>query len=336
MTSLAIEPLEIFCGRHGIFSPFGTERIRAGRNSEVSRVSNSNGQWIIKHYFQHISDKCDRLGTEFGFLRFLKNAGVPGVSRPLAMDRVLHCALYSFLPGKRPVVITSAHIVQAANFIKYVNRLRMTADAMALPAAADACFSWKEHFDLVETRIGRLSAVRPESDLELEAHEFVELQLFQYWSRLKKKLEHEISSSQLAEPLSYESRIISPSDFGFHNTLEADGNLSFVDFEYAGWDDPVKLICDFTCQPELPVSASQGRQFMEELLPSLPQPAAVRHRVESLLPVHRLKWCCILLNELRVEDRQRRLHAGVVPGGLLADQLRKAKLYFNTHIATSI
>jgi hypothetical protein len=86
----------------------------------------------------------------------------------------------------------------------------------------------------------------------------------------------------------------------------------------------------------LPVSESQGRQFMEELLPGLPHPDAVRHRVDSLLPAHRLKWCCILLNEFRVEDRQRRLHAGVEPGGLLADQLRKAKLYFNTHIATSI
>ena len=125
MTSLAIEPLEIFCGLHGVYSPFETERIRAGRNSEVSRLSNGDGQWIIKYYYQHGSDKRDRLGTEFGFLTFLKNAGVPGVSQPLAIDRVSHRALYSFLPGKRPVAITPAHIVQAANFIKYVNKLSL-------------------------------------------------------------------------------------------------------------------------------------------------------------------------------------------------------------------
>ena len=336
MASLAIEPLETFCGRHGVSSPFETEPIRAGRNSEVSRLSNADGQWILKHYYQHGSDKRDRLGTEFGFLTFLKNAGVPGVSQPLAMDRGSHRALYSFLPGKRPAAITSAHIIQAANFIGNVNRVRTLADAVSMPAAADACFSWKEHLDLVETRIGRLSAVRPKSGLELEAYEFIEQQLLPFWSRLKNKLSQEISSSQLAESLPSGSRIISPSDFGFHNTLEVEGNLSFVDFEYAGWDDPVKLICDFICQPELQVSPSQGRQFMEELLPSLPQTTAVQHRVESLLPVHRLKWCCILLNEFKVEDWQRRLHAGLAPGGLLADQLRKAKLYFNTHIATSI
>lgn len=336
MTSLSIEPLESFCGRHGVASPFDTERIRAGRNSEVSRLSNGDGQWILKHYYQHGSDKRDRLGTEFGFLTFLKSGGVLGVPEPLAMDRVSNRALYSFLPGERPVAITSAHIAQAANFIGNVNLLSTSAHAMALPAASDACFSWKEHLDLVETRIGRLGAVRPESGLELEAYEFVEQQLSPFWSQLKKKLVQAIGSSQLAEPLPSWSRIISPSDFGFHNTLEEEGNLSFVDFEYAGWDDPAKLICDFTCHPELPVSAGQGRQFMEELLSSLPQSDAVRHRVESLLPAHRLKWCCILLNEFRMEDRQRRLHAGVEPGGLLADQLSKAKLYFNTHIATSI
>ena len=109
--------------------------------------------------------------------------------------------------------------------------------------------------------------------------------------------------------------------------------MFFLDFEYAGWDDPAKLICDFICQPELPVTQSQCKQFMEELLSELPQPDKVKNRVELLLPVHRLKWSCILLNEFRLEDRTRRIHAGVGSEGLLADQLGKAKAYFNTHLA---
>ena len=336
MTSLAIEPLEIFCGKNGVASPFEKERIRAGRNSEVSLLSNGDGRWILKHYYQHGSDKRDRIGTEFGFLKFLKNAGVLGVAQPLAMDRASHRALYSFLPGKRPAAITSGLVAQSASFIVNINRVRTSADSLALPSAADACFSLNNHLDLVETRIGRISAVRPESDLELEAYQFVQQHLEPFWLRFKNKLAHDFSFSQLTEHLPFGSRIISPSDLGFHNTLEEEGNLSFVDFEYAGWDDPVKLICDFICQPELPVSLDQGRQFMEALLQSLQQPDAVRHRVECLLPAHRLKWCCILLNEFSIEDRQRRLHAGVEPVGLLADQLRKVKQYFNTHIATLI
>src|SRR5690606_1492036 len=41
-------------------------------------------------------------------------------------------------------------------------------------------------------------------------------------------------------------RLLSPSDFGFHNMLRRDdGSLAFIDFEYFGWDDPAKLAADF-------------------------------------------------------------------------------------------
>ena len=136
--------------------------------------------------------------------------------------------------------------------------------------------------------------------------------------------------------MSPEERILSPSDFGFHNALEHEATLSFVDFEYAGWDDPAKLICDFMCQPEVPVTHDQGQQFMEELLRELPGAEAVARRVALLLPVHRLKWCCILLNEFRMEDRKRREHAGLASDHLLREQLGKAQLYFDTHLAVLI
>ena len=41
-------------------------------------------------------------------------------------------------------------------------------------------------------------------------------------------------------------QVFSPSDFGFHNALLKDnGKLCFLDFEYFGRDDPVKLMADF-------------------------------------------------------------------------------------------
>ena len=56
-----------------------------------------------------------------------------------------------------------------------------------------------------------------------------------------------------AGPLGEADRVVSPSDFGFHNALRTeDGRLAFLDFEYAGWDDPAKLVCDFELQPAVP------------------------------------------------------------------------------------
>jgi len=326
--------VEIFCSRHGVPLPFRIEPICAGRNSQVSRLINRDGQWILKNYFQPVGTQRDRLGTEFNFLVFLNGEGVVGIPRPVAMDRDVHCALYSFLYGNRPYVIAATHISQAASFIGTINRFRELPTALALPLAADACLTWLDHLALTETRISCLMGMKPNSVVEVDALAFLTGQLLPIWSSIKEGLLQEIPTTQLAKPLPLAERILSPSDFGFHNTLEDEGRLSFVDFEYAGWDDPAKLICDFLCQPELPVNIKQGLQFTDELLRNWPGADTVMYRVDKLLPVHRLKWCCILLNEFRVEDWVRRLHAGVKSNGLLADQLSKATSYFKTHLAS--
>ena len=335
MTDLPDEPLKVFCQQHGVSPPLGVERIRSGRNSEVHKISNSHGQWILKNYYQHSSDRRDRLGTEFGFLTYLKKVGTSVVARPLGMNPALHCALYTYLSGVRPVAITPSHICQAVHFIKTINLSRNAPDALALPMAADACMGWQAHMELAASRIDRLLAVQPKQQLEIEAHKVVRDQLLPLWLRLQANLMKVLTPSQIGLPLPMDERIISPSDFGFHNVLESRSELFFLDFEYAGWDDPAKLICDFICQPELPVTQSQGQQFMEELISEMAHRNKLKHRVELLLPVHRLKWCCILLNEFRLEDRNRRFHAGVGSDGLLAHQLGKAKSYFSTHLSAS-
>lgn len=333
MNGVATPTMEKFCLQHGVAVPFAVERIRAGRNSEVSRIHNRDGQWILKSYYRGAGDTRDRLGTEYGFLRYLQDAGVSGVPVPLGADHDLQLGLYSCLPGSRPESISPSHISQAAEFVGRINR---RAGTSGLAAAADACVSWQDHIDLAHTRVVRLMQVEPSSPLAIRTREFVASRLLPCWTHLAAKLRDDVPPSDRAAALPQVDQILSPSDFGFHNTLEHAGALNFVDFEYGGWDDPAKLICDFICQPELPVTRSQGRQFMAAVASQFPNAAAVALRVEKLLPFHRLKWCCILLNEFRREDLGRRQHAGggqlLVP---LADQLAKARQYFDAHLGAS-
>ena len=126
-------------------------------------------------------------------------------------------------------------------------------------------------------------------------------------------------------------RILSPSDFGFHNILETMGQLQFFDFEYAGWCDPAKLICDFACQPERQIRPIQAQQFGEKISENLDLPSTMA-RFKVLLPLYRLKWCCILLNEFHKKDRERREHSGRDLSSLLSLQVKKACNYFNQHL----
>jgi hypothetical protein len=329
--------VEVFCSQHGLKGPYQIQPIHGGRNSRVSKLINEERNWILKEYFPADSNKIDRLGVEFNFLVFLKGQRVTGVPKPIDMDRVLHCALYSYLPGHRLQIIKEKHIDQAANFIGMINSFRDHPEAFALPLAADACLSWQEHINLTEARISRLIAMKPTSALELDAYAFITKQLLPLWSSLKSNLLHQLASNDLKKYIPLEERILSPSDFGFHNTIENNDRLSFVDFEYAGWDDPCKLICDFLCQPELPVSAKQGKKFINEMLRTLshPHPESVLQRVQKLLPIHRLKWCCILLNEFILVDRQRRLYAGLKSKDMMFEQLSKTKMYFKEYLDTA-
>ena len=54
------------------------------------------------------------------------------------------------------------------------------------------------------------------------------------------------TNNQTEEPILGLDKCLSPSDFGFHNVIvEKDKILRFIDFEYAGWDDPAKMVSDF-------------------------------------------------------------------------------------------
>ncbi|MCK5230046.1 MAG: hypothetical protein KAR13_07260, partial [Desulfobulbaceae bacterium] len=122
---------------------------------------------------------------------------------------------------------------------------------------------------------------------------------------------------------------LSPSDFGFHNfLLVEDGSLRFIDFEYAGWDDPAKLACDFCSQPELPVPPALAQFFIEGLSAVSSEPDSLKLRINLLLPVYRIKWCFIILNDFLPESDRRRAFAGSdSPDRRRRIQLQKAEKY---------
>jgi hypothetical protein len=154
-----------------------------------------------------------------------------------------------------------------------------------------------------------LAAIAVASDLEREMHRWVQEELRDRWREVRAAVERLCAQKQqsLDAELVPVERCLSPSDFGFHNALrQADGMLRFFDFEYAGWDDPAKLICDVACQPEVPVPRSLWEDFRSQVLAVLPHAEWIAWRVAWLLPVHQLKWCCLVLNEFLPDGRSRR------------------------------
>ena len=102
------------------------------------------------------------------------------------------------------------------------------------------------------------------------------------------------------------ARVLSPSDLGFHNAVQRDGQLVFLDFEYFGWDDPAKLICDFVLHPAMALSEPLKRRFVCEVLAACDAEAGLARRLTFCYPLYGLKWCMIFLNEFVPQDLFRR------------------------------
>jgi hypothetical protein len=326
-TTQSIAPL---CAAADLPPPLTLERLPSGGNNRVYRVETATGPVLLKEYFRHPSDPRDRLAAEQAFSRFARSHGILAIPQPLACDRDAGLALYEFIAGSKlaPGEVTEAYIDEAADFIAAVNRHRDDPTAAELPTASEACFSIAEHLACVEWRIERLSGIPPESDLHREAIGIFASRLQPLWNRIRAGVIATVGAAgeSIKDTTPLRERVVSPSDFGFHNCLVTDaGALRFFDFEYAGWDDSTKMVCDFFCQPEVPVPLQFLPAFVERITTAAGAADGLAGRVRLLMPVYGVKWCCIMLNEfLPVGDVRRTFaHTKGSPEDRQIKQLRK-------------
>jgi len=187
---------------------------------------------------------------------------------------------------------------QALAFLSQLNAARQSPAAAGIPIASEACFSVAEHLATVDRRVARLQNIEPISAVDQEAIAFVNQELRPAWQQIRTSIESQAARA-ITTDLPRSNWCLSPSDFGFHNAMLApDGQLRFFDFEYAGWDDPAKLACDFFCQPQLPEPMAEWDLFISTLAHSLKSGDNFPERARFLLDAYRVKWCCIMLNNL--------------------------------------
>jgi hypothetical protein len=283
--------------------------LEGGANNRVYRLPlSSGGAALLKHYFQNPGDTRDRFSSERAFYRYAEAIGLTQVPECLGWDESLRLGVFSFIPGKPPAEAEPAHIEAALAFVRELNRHRTLPEALSLPRAAEACFSMDEHLATIQARIERMNTLPQADALDTEAQAFVNDDLAAAWTATTDALRNQFGAGERARVLGQDEICISPSDFGFHNSLVRGGETAFIDFEYAGWDDPAKLVCDFFCQPDVPVASSFLDSFLHSVGRSLglSGPGAFATRCRALLPAYQIKWICILLADFTETGKQRR------------------------------
>jgi hypothetical protein len=303
-------------------------RLAGGRNNQVYRLDTDSGvPLVLKRFFSDPRDTRDRLGAEWSFIAHAWSRGIRVVPEPLACDAREQTGLYSFVAGRKldASELKPAHVDAAIDFVLAVNRRPRP----FLAPGSEACFSLLEHIETVERRLSRLATLDTTAPHAEAAQRLISDKLFPAWTAVKARIASEADAVGLAtdQVLATEDCCLSPSDFGFHNALLDDaGKLTFLDFEYAGRDDPAKLVSDFFCQPEVPVPLSLHAHFIDRIAEGLGLDAAGIARCRLLLDAYQIKWTCIILNDFLPLGAARRAFADSrAKAQRCAEQLTKAE-----------
>ncbi|VFM96608.1 MAG: hypothetical protein BECKG1743D_GA0114223_103292 [Candidatus Kentron sp. G] len=270
-----------------------------------------------------------RLESEYTGSRIMHALHLGPIPAPIRAHRGLDAAMYEWIDGKGVTSPNADHIDQALQFLRQLHQHRNAPGFAAFQHASNPLVSGAGFERQLRQRLASLLDCSPEYP-ELQtylSHEFSPL--------MERAIDWVRSAWDIApgydEPLPRERQTLSPSDFGFHNTLErtlprvalphstntpfndrqqpiglaGEDNRSalpcaalvFLDFEYFGWDDPAKLIADFILHPGMSLGADLKRQWLQGAIGVYG--TDVRPRLRLIFPLIMLAWCMILLNEYR-------------------------------------
>lgn len=283
--------------------------IRQSGNNQVFCVKKCSQFYIVKKYFQHPDDLRNRLEAEFSFLEFAYSKIPDFVPKPFVKNIEDDVALYEYIDGTKITnerELGSEYLKQAFKFISALNKGKKLY-LENISNASEACFSIGEHLNLIESRINELSMC---SERDSKFMTLLE-EIIEKWDNEKREVykKCELYNIEIDKKLEQDEKIISPSDFGFHNAIIQGHFVKFIDFEYSGWDDPAKLVGDFFGQVEIPVDNSHVGDFVKVAFEGLNFSEKNIIRSKLLVDVYKVKWCCIVLNIFLEKNLLRRLFA---------------------------
>jgi hypothetical protein len=285
--------------------------VMRGGNNRLYQIRCANKTYAAKFYPVNKEDPRDRLGTEYDGLSFLHHMKTTMVPRPIGQSRRDNCAVYEWIEGQPFELVCSDDIDAALAFVDALQKIERSGDALKVPMASEACMSAMTVCRQIETRLDMLrDAARRNALLS----DYLTNAFIPAFSKITRWSQQTYQAAELtfSKPINDMLATLSPSDFGFHNALKRpDGAIVFLDFEYFGWDDPVKLTCDFILHPGMELGENMKHHFVKGMNTIFANDEKFRTRMKALYPLYGLRWCMILLNEFQMDRWKQRAYAGI-------------------------
>ncbi len=270
-------------------------QLNFGINSIAWKVKSKEKFYFLKCYKSNRYDKRDRIGAESNFLQLMQLGKIKNVPQIIKEDKKHNWILLNWIEGEKVVNPSQKDWVLMVEFINRLQDLRNLEFSKKILNASEACFEIMDHFNLIKKRLNILIKQIKNQEinnsiiywLENEVNSSLENCPFNINKFLKQK---EICEKRI-------QRVLSPSDIGFHNVIKKDNYLFFHDFEYAGWDDPYKLLVDLLIQPENITGQEVSNYLIKSFIDNFKIPDNIGY-LKIFITLYRVKWICIILKKL--------------------------------------
>lgn len=269
------------------------EICKEGNNSQVFKLIHEGGEKHALKLFPEKKREDHRLKREVLFLNFLRKINYRNCPLIKTCDEKLNFILLSWIEGekvKRPL-INDFH--EFTYFYQILNKNKNFGSN--IPSASEAIFTLSKLYDHISNLIyGYEFIFKKESknfEIEFKIIKHLKTDLYFAKQTLSNKQKKEINFSDY--------KILSQSDIGFHNILKNNSKLYFIDFEYAGWDSPMKLYSDFILQPSGYYTFKKPVTFFTKILREIIYTRHIKDELYEYLLLYRLRWILIKLNLLR-------------------------------------
>tara|TARA_Y100000590_G_scaffold260041_1_gene292105 strand:+ start:4205 stop:5851 length:1647 start_codon:yes stop_codon:yes gene_type:complete len=281
------------------------KKILGRGNSSIFKISLFNNKsYAIKYYPDQQLDSRPRLDREFIALELLSNNKLNCVPKPINKNSILNIGAYEWINGEKIENPTIEDMDQVIDFVKKLMILSNNIKFEKIDKASEACLSYDELIHQIEKRFIRLQEKNIKSK---DLSEFLNTMFYPLWNNIKEKSSVVWPEESRGKNLHQAKQILSPSDFGFHNCLKGDdGYLKFIDFEYFGWDDPVKLTADFIWHPGMNLNSKLKKKWKSAMIKLFVKDNFFIERLNIAMPIYGMRWIMIILNDFLPEVVQKR------------------------------
>ena len=291
---------------------------RAGNNRVLKLVFDDYEALICKRYGRFSGDRFDTAAAEVQALRFFGLVGETAVPRLIFHDPQSRVTGLSCLTGSvvHPGAVTVSQVDEMARFLIRLYRLSRRPAARAVGEASRSRRCLRDYLSVVVARMRRLEHCIARGGVDARLVEIYRQNVAPLFAAVRRRFLDRVAQRNwvLTRSFPRQERMLSPSDFGWHNVLNASsGHLQFFDFEYFGWDDMAKLLADFVHHPANAIPWSLKCRLVETVCRQTGGGTAVYERWQVVADLIAYEWLLILLNIIDPDIQRQRLAAGRAP-----------------------